>query len=905
MSPAKKTPESTASRPVLLLLDGHSLAYRAYYALKEADLRTTTGQPTGAVQGFTSMLINTLRDEQPTHVAVAFDVSRQTFRTEKFPEYKANRSASPDDFKSQIGLIDELLAGLGITVIRKEGFEADDVIATLTTQAAADGYEVRILSGDRDSFQLVTDDVTVLYPKRGVSDLSRFTPAAVEEKYELTPQQYPDFAALRGDPSDNLPNMPGVGEKTAAKWIREFGSLTDLVARADEVKGKAGETLRAHLEQVQLNRQLTELVKDVPLELAPTDLAWASEGDPEAVYQLFDTLEFSTSMRDRVAPLLASGADADAVGDAVALEGRVLEAGQLAGWLTENAPGTGATGVAVNGTWGRGTGDVSGLAFATADGTAAYVDLTQLDPADEAALAAWLADPERPKVLHDAKGPTLALAARGLTLAGVAADTALEAYLAQSGRRSFDLEPLAEEVLGRRLSPAGADENQGTLFADEDAEAERQMAAAHAVLDLAEALRGKLADTGAMPLLTDIELPLVGVLAEMEQVGIAIDDRLFQDLEKGFTSQATKEVDAARKEAGVETLNLGSPKQLQEVLFENLGMPKTKKIKTGYTTDADSLAWLQAQTQHPFLDHLLRWREVNRLRTVVEGLSKSVSADTRIHTTYNQMIAATGRLSSVDPNLQNIPIRTLEGQQIRKAFIAGPGYESLMTADYSQIEMRIMAHLSEDQGLIDAFTSGEDLHNTVASKVFEVDPTAVDPEHRRRIKAMSYGLAYGLSAFGLSQQLGIETGEAAKMMEDYFQRFGGVRDYLHDLVVQARATGYTETMFGRRRYLPDLASDNRQRREMAERMALNAPIQGSAADIIKVAMIRVREALRKEQLKSRMLLQVHDELVLEIAPGEAKQVEELVRHEMGSAAELRVPLDVSVGVAGNWADAAH
>jgi DNA polymerase-1 len=912
VSPAKKTPESTATRPVLLLLDGHSLAYRAYYALKEADLRTTTGQPTGAVQGFTSMLINTLRDEQPTHVAVAFDVSRQTFRTEKFPDYKANRSASPDDFKSQVGLIDELLAGLGITVIRKEGFEADDVIATLTTRAAADGYEVRILTGDRDTFQLVTDDVTVLYPKRGVSDLARFTPAAVEEKYDLTPQQYPDFAALRGDPSDNLPNMPGVGEKTAAKWIREFGSLTDLVARAGEVKGKAGETLRAHLEQVQLNRELTELVKDVELAAAPADLAWASEGDPEAVYQLFDTLEFSTSMRDRVAPLLASGADGPEVGEAVELAGQVLATGQLADWLAANASGVagegaagGATGVAVHGTWGRGTGDVSGLAFASADGTAAYVDVTQLDTADEQALAAWLADPGRPKVLHDAKGPILALAARGLTLAGVVADTALEAYLAQSGRRSFDLEPLAEEVLGRRLTPAGADENQGTLFADEDAEAERQMAAAHAVLDLAEALREKLADTGAEQLLTTIELPLVGVLAEMEQVGIAIDDRLFQDLEKGYSSEVAKEVDAARAEAGVETLNLGSPKQLQEVLFENLGMPKTKKIKTGYTTDADSLAWLQAQTQHPFLDHLLRWREVNRLRTVVEGLSKSVSADTRIHTTYNQMIAATGRLSSVDPNLQNIPIRTLEGQQIRKAFIAGPGYESLMTADYSQIEMRIMAHLSEDEGLIEAFTSGEDLHNTVASKVFEVDATAVDPEHRRRIKAMSYGLAYGLSAFGLSQQLGIETSEAAKMMDDYFQRFGGVRDYLHDLVVQARATGYTETMFGRRRYLPDLASDNRQRREMAERMALNAPIQGSAADVIKVAMLRVAAAQKSAGLKSRMLLQVHDELIFEAAPGELDALTTLVCAEMAAATDLRVPLAVSTGTGRSWAEAAH
>ena len=902
MSPAKKTPESTPSRPVLLLLDGHSLAYRAYYALKEADLRTTTGQPTGAVQGFTSMLINTLRDEQPTHVAVAFDVSRQTFRTDKFPDYKANRSASPDDFKSQVGLIDELLAGLGITVIRKEGFEADDVIATLTTQAAADGYEVRILTGDRDSLQLVTEHVTVLYPKRGVSDLARFTPAAVEEKYDLTPQQYPYFAALRGDPSDNLPNMPGVGEKTAAKWIREFGSLAELVARADEVKGKAGETLRAHLEQVRINRELTDLVCDVELELGPADLAWGADGDAEAVYQLFDTLEFSTSMRERVAPLLASGAGAEPA-DAVEISGTVLETGELADWLAANASGATPTGVAVNGTWGRGSGDVTGLAFASADGHAAYVDVTRLDPADEKALAVWLADPARPKVLHDAKGPILALAARGLPLAGVVADTALEAYLVQSGRRSFDLEPLAEEVLGRRL--AAGDTEQGTLFADEQAEAERQMGAAHAVLDLAEALRGRLVETGAERLLTDIELPLVGVLAEMEQAGIAIDTRLFEALEKDFTSQANTQVDEARKAAGVETLNLGSPKQLQEVLFDNLNMPKTKKIKTGYTTDADALAWLQAQTQHPFLDHLLRWREVNRLKTVVEGLSKSVSADTRIHTTYNQMIAATGRLSSVDPNLQNIPIRTLEGQQIRKAFIAGPGYESLMTADYSQIEMRIMAHLSEDQGLIEAFTSGEDLHNTVASKVFEVEATAVDPEHRRRIKAMSYGLAYGLSAFGLSQQLGIETGEAAKMMEDYFQRFGGVRDYLHEVVVQARATGYTETMFGRRRYLPDLASDNRQRREMAERMALNAPIQGSAADIIKVAMIRVRDALKREQLASRMLLQVHDELVLEVADGEAETVEELVRREMAGAADLRVPLDVSVGMAENWADAAH
>jgi DNA polymerase-1 len=890
-------------------LDGHSLAYRAYYALKEANLQTTTGQATGAVQGFTSMLINTLRDEAPTHVAVAFDVSRQTFRTVRFPEYKANRTASPDDFKSQVGLIDELLAGLKIPVLRKDGFEADDLIATLATQAAADGYEVRILTGDRDCLQLVTEHVTVLYPKRGVSDLARFTPAAVEEKYELTPRQYPDFAALRGDSSDNLPGMPGIGEKTASKWIREFGSLDQLVARADEVKGKAGETLRAHVAQVLMNRELTELICDVPLELGPAQLAWGADGDAEAVHQLFDTLEFSRSMRDRVQPLLASSADAgpDLTGTEVEIDGRVLASGELPAWLAENASGAGGasvpTGVAMNGRSARGSGDVDGLAFAAADGKAAYVDLTQLDAADEAALASWLSDAGRAKVLHDAKGTMLALGARGLAVEGVVADTALEAYLLLPAQRSFELEPLVEQFLGRRLS--GADpSDQGTLFEDESVVPSAKMAEAHAVLDLAGTLREKLIENGAEKLLTDIELPLVGVLAEMEKTGIALDVDYLDTLEEAFAKDVADAVRQAHEAAGQE-FNLGSPKQLQEILFGQLNLPKTKKIKTGYTTDSAALTLLATQTANPLPVILLRHREVNRLKTVVEGLKKAVAADGRIHTTFNQMIAATGRLSSVDPNLQNIPVRTLEGQQIRAAFVAGPGYESLMTADYSQIEMRIMAHLSEDRGLIEAFTSGEDLHNTVAAKVFSVESLNVDAEMRRRIKAMSYGLAYGLSAFGLSQQLSIATSEAAAMMEDYFTRFGGVRDYLREVVERAKATEYTETMFGRRRYLPDLKSDNRQRREMAERMALNAPIQGSAADIIKVAMIRVRDALVAEKLASRILLQVHDELVLEIAAGEAAKVEEIVRREMGGAAALRVPLDVSVGVAKNWSEAAH
>ena len=908
MAPSKK--KTSATRPSLLLLDGHSLAYRAFYALPAENFTSATGQPTNAVYGFTSMLINTLRDEAPSHLAVCFDVSRHTFRTDRFPEYKANRATSPDEFKGQVDLISELLAALRITVLRKEGFEADDLIATLATEAAAEGYEVRILTGDRDALQLVTDDVTVLYPKMGVSNLVRFTPAAVEEKYDLTPAQYPDFAALRGDPSDNLPNIPSVGEKTAAKWIREFGSLEQLVARADEVKGKAGEALRSHLDQVRMNRELTELVRTVELGKTPADLAWGADGDAEAVYQLFDTLLFRGQMRERVAPLLDLGTEAADAGEAVVeeIDGTVLGTGELGAWLAANAAGASATGLAANGGWGRGVGDVSALAFATADGTAAYLDMDPLalDPSDEAALGAWLADADRPKVLHDAKGPMLALAARGFDLRGLAADTALEAFLVLDSQKSFDLVDVAQRVLHVDLrAPEGAG-GQASLFDEDEADAEGEllMRKALAVSGLAGELRAKLGEAGAAELMADVELPLVRIIAAMERTGIAVDDDILLELQKGFERDGDAAVAEARKIVGKD-FNLGSPKQLQEILFDELKLPKTKKIKTGYTTDADSLAWLAAQTGHPVLAALLRWREVNKLKTTVDGLRKAVSDDGRIHTTYNQMGAATGRLSSTDPNLQNIPVRTEEGQRIRGAFVAGPGFEALLTADYSQIEMRIMAHLSGDEGLIEAFTSGEDLHTTVASKVFSVAPRDVDAELRRRIKAMSYGLVYGLSSFGLSQQLGISPGEATRMMDDYFARFGGIRDYLTAVVKQAAKDGYTETMLGRRRYLPDLTSDVRQRREAAERMALNAPIQGTAADIIKIAMINVRGALAAEGLTSRMLLQVHDELVLEIAPGELAKAEALVRREMASAADLRVPLDVSVGTARNWAEAAH
>ncbi len=901
---------SSAPPRRLLLLDGHSLAYRAFFALPVENFSTTTGQPTNAVYGFTAMLINALRDEAPTHVGVAFDVSRKTFRAERFAEYKAKRSETPVDFRGQVELIVEVLHALGIRTMQRAGYEADDLIATLTTQAEVDGFDVLIVSGDRDTFQLVTDRTTVLYARRGVSDLARMTPAAVAEKYGLTPSQYPDFAALRGDPSDNLPGIPGVGEKTATRWIQEFGSFDALVDRVDEVPGKAGDALRGHLSSVMTNRQLTELVRDVPLDVRPNDLQWHT-WDRDAVHRIFDTLQFRV-LRDRLYSTLSAPEPEAEGGFDVA--GEVLPPGELAGWLAEHAsavPGAtaerraGRTGIAVAGAWARGTGTASGVALATADGAGAWFDPAELTPDDEAAFAAWLADPDTPKVLHDAKGPMLALAARGWVLRGLVCDTALSAYLALPGQRSFDLADLTLRFLNRELRAEEA--GNGQLSLDGLVEAEESDALivkARAVIDLADVLDQELADKNGEPLLRDVELPLVDVLAAMEQVGIAADENYLAELEAGFAAEVKQAAELAYKEVGRE-FNLGSPKQLQGILFDELKLPKTKRIKTGYTTDADALTGLYAQTSHPLLEHLLRHRDVSRLRVTVEGLIKSIEDDGRIHTTYNQMIAATGRLSSTDPNLQNVPIRTDEGRQIRRAFIVGPGYECLMTADYSQIEMRIMAHVSQDAELIEAMRAGADFHAATASRVFGVAPGEVSGAMRAKIKAMNFGLAYGLSAYGLSQQLGIPTEEARGLMEEYFQRFGGVRDYLHDVVAEARRTGYTETILGRRRYLPDLTSDNRQRREMAERMALNAPIQGSAADIIKVAMLGVDRALRAAGLRSRMLLQVHDELVVEVFPGERDGVEALVREQMAGAYPLRVPLDVSVGFGPNWDEAAH
>ena len=893
-----------SEKPTLMLLDGNSLAYRAFYALPAENFKTKSGLTTNAVYGFTAMLINLMRDESPTHIAAAFDVSRQTFRSERFPEYKATRSATPDEFRGQIDITREVLTAMGITALSEPGFEADDIIATLATQADESGYRVLVVTGDRDALQLVNSDITVLYPIKGVSTLTRYTPEAVMEKYGLTPEQYPDFAALRGDPSDNLPGIPGVGEKTAAKWIVEYGSLQGLVDNVEEVRGKVGESLRANLSTVILNRELTHLVRDVPLAQTPDTLGllpW----DRDKIHQLFDDLEFRV-LRDRLFDTLATAEPE--VEDGFEVRGDALAPGTVASWLAEHASGTARSGLAVVGTHAVYDGDATALAIATADGEGGYIDTATLTAEDEAALAAWLADEKAPKALHEAKSAMHDLAGRGWRLAGVTSDIALAAYLVRPGQRSFALDDLSVRYLKRELRAEAPEQQQLSLLDDDDGVDDQAVQTlilrARAVTDLADALDGELAAMESSALLSDMELPVQVVLAGLESRGIAVDLDKLEVLQSEFGDQIRDAAQAAYAVIGKE-INLGSPKQLQVVLFDELQMPKTKKTKTGYTTDADALQTLFDKTAHPFLEHLLAHRDVTRLKVTVDGLLKSTAPDGRIHTTFNQTIAATGRLSSTDPNLQNIPVRTEAGRRIRDAFCVGDGYPELMTADYSQIEMRIMAHLSQDEGLIEAFRTGEDLHSFVGSRAFGVPIDEVTAELRRRVKAMSYGLAYGLSAYGLAAQLKISTEEAKEQMDSYFARFGGVRDYLEGVVEQARKDGFTSTVLGRRRYLPELDSSNRQLREAAERAALNAPIQGSAADIIKVAMINVDRAITAAGLESRMLLQVHDELLFEVAPGERDALEELVRDKMGSAYPLDVPLEVSVGYGRTWDAAAH
>ena len=897
----------------VLIIDGHSMAFRAFYALPPDNFVTATGQHTNAVYGFVSMLTRLLETEKPTHIAVAFDVSRHSFRTEEYPEYKGTRDATPEEFKGQVELIREVLDAMGIVSLSREGFEADDILATLAYRAGNDGATVLVVSGDRDSFQTVTDNVTVLYPGTGPGDLRRMTPQAVEEKYGVPPHRYPEIAAIVGETSDNLPGVPGVGPKTAAQWINKYDGLDNLMARADEIGGKRGAALREHIDDVVRNRRLNRLLTDMDLEVSPSDLA-RRPTDIAAIDRLFDSLEFGR-LRQKVREVSGIGMGEGHVDEAhepvaeVEISVSLADGScDIAQWARAHSP----LAVLIEGDTRPTRGDVTRLVLASSN-EALVIDPVELSPKQEETLSEVLATASS-LVVHDAKGARHALASRGWTLGGVQFDTMLAAYLAHPDQRSHKLEDVLSRVLGVVIEEEEGDSEAlfdlGDIGAGPSAAQVRAGKLAAHLHPLAQTLRSRLEESSEASLLTDMEMPLSVLLGQMEDVGIAADTGVLD----GLSDELGKAVDAAREGAWAAAgreVNLSSPKQLQELLFDHFGLPKTKKTKTGYTTNAEALADLHAKTAdaggagHDFLGFLLTHRDRIKLKQMVDSLSATVASDGRIHTTFSQVAAATGRLASSDPNLQNIPARSADGMRIRGAFVAGEGFESLMSADYSQIEMRLMAHLSGDEALIEAFNSGEDLHRTMASMVFGTPVAEVSAEERSRIKATSYGLAYGLSSYGLAAQLGIPVPEAAALRDRYFERFGKVRDYLEGLVAQARADGYTQTMFGRRRYLPDLRSSNRQRREMAERAALNAPIQGSAADIVKIAMMNVVDALSEAGLKSRLLVQIHDELLLEVAPGEAAALEAIVRDKMATPVELSVPLDVAVGIGASWQLAAH
>ncbi len=875
-----------------MIIDGHSLAFRAFYALPVDSFQTASGQHTNAIHGFISMLINLLSNENPDSLAIAFDISRHSFRTEEYPEYKGTRGETPPEFKGQVPLLQEALHAMGIRTIEKENYEADDILATLSLQGAQAGYRVLVVSGDRDTIQLVDDNVTLLYPsKQGVSELTRYDAEKVMERYGIRPEQYPEIAALVGETSDNLPGIPRVGEKTAVKWINQFGSLEEVLRRQDEIGGKVGESLRENAHLAERNRRLNRLVRDVELDVTLDELA-RGDIDMAAVQQVFAKLEFRTLLQ-RVGKL--AGAEVPSGGATTAAtiapvptapEAKLLLDEELDDWLRKaERPAVSITAV----------GEGYDVGLATLESA---VELHWIPGGrDYALFEAWLAS-DAPKVFFDAKSQIRSIASTGVGIGGIVGDTLLAAWLVWPLAAEKSLASTVRKYLGEDMPEP--DPNQ--LVPDEDAAAGPGTVAWY-ILRAHDAVVSKFPErTGEV--YTDIELPLLPVLAVLEQRGVEIDLPLLQSHEAELRDRVAALAQQAFDAIGHE-VNLSSPKQLQQVLFEELDMPKTRKTQTGYTTDAAALADLQVKNPHPFLDALLAHRDANKLRQIIETLVKAVQPDGRIHTTLVQIGASTGRLASTDPNLQNIPVRTEEGRRIREGFTHAGEFETLMTADYSQIEMRIMAHLSGDAGLIEAFNAGEDLHRFVGSRIFGVEPAEVTSEMRAKVKAMSYGLAYGLSAFGLSKQLGISGAEAKQLMLDYFERFGGVRDYLRSVVEQAKADGYTETIFGRRRPFPDLTSPHRALRENAERAALNSPIQGSAADIIKRAMIQVERRMRAAEMSSRMLLQIHDELMFEVAAGEWDALETIVREEMAGAADLSVPLDVQVGGGPNWNAAAH
>ncbi len=941
----------TATAP-LLLLDGHSLAYRAFFALP-SDLQTTTGQLTNVVYGFTTMLVKLFGDFAPDRIAVCFDLGRPAYRHDVYDGYKANRRSTPDDFSAQMPLVREVLAALRIPVVEVQGYEADDLIATLVGEAKAEGLPVMIVTGDRDNLQLIDDaaDVRVMMTRRGITDTAIYDEAAVQERYGVPPGRYLDVAALRGDASDNLPGVPGVGDKTATKLVQAYGSAEEVVAHAGEQRGKLRENLLAHADDVLRNKGLMTLRSDVPLDVGVRDLRMGP-WDRTEIHRLFDTLEFHP-LRER---LFAATAQAGPVDTGFEVDGRALAGGELAAWLAGMPAGV-AVALAARLATGPGRAELTGVAVWTerpegsgepqggapvdrpegpgrggpgdpeggprsvgAQGGApvgrgaAWLDLDDASPADLEALAGLLADPARPKLAHDAKNLYLAVWARGWELEGLAMDTALAAYLVLPAQRTYDLADLALRYLRKELrpegtAPAGSLSPEGTQLALDTGEEETWpdwCLRAQAVGELAAALGKEMAPMEVERLAHEVELPLVPILAKLERTGIAVDLSVLEEIGDRLDSRLADHEARVYQLAG-EKFNIGSNPQLQQILFEKLRLPKTKRIKTGYTTDAAALAQLAATDPHPILDALLGYREVAKLKnTYIDTLPRLVDPTSgRIHAQFNQLIASTGRLSSQNPNVQNIPIRTETGREIRRAFVAGPDAEGLLVADYAQIEFRVLAHLAGDEALVEAFLGGEDVHATVAGMVWGLAPDQVDRELRARVKMVTYGLAYGLSAYGLAQGIGIAPDEARALMDAYFERFGKVKAYLDGVVTQARRDGYTQTILGRRRYLPDLASDSYQRRQMAERMALNAPIQGSAADIIKMAMVAVDRAMTAEGLASSMVLQVHDELVFEVAPGEGERLAELVRREMQGVYRLRVPLEVSMATGRSWAEAQH
>lgn len=880
-------------QPTLMVIDGHSLAFRAFYALPVDSFRAPDGQHTNAIHGFISMFLGLLKKENPTHVAVAFDISRYSFRTRIYPEYKATRGETPSEFIGQVPLLQEALHAMGVVTITKEDYEADDILATLSSTAANDGMDVLVVSGDRDTFQLVNDRVTVLYPSaRGVSELKRYTPSAVEERYGVSPARYPDVAALVGETSDNLIGIDKVGEKTAVKWIQAYGSLDNLLANAADITGVVGQNLREQRERAVLNRELNHLLRDIDVGVTLEQLARAPIDAP-AVREVFGKLAF-TSLTERVLSM-AGVVGPESVAVSVRAPApelpreRALVDEELAHWLTQHRGAE--VGVAVRRLLG-GELDI-GLASATeairVPITAGSLDHQPLLEAFASGHHRWVVYRAKDHVgtLHDACG----------VAPDISGDPYLASWLQGPGRKAQRFAELVGAVLGMEVPEQHSDQ----LVPEDNPVGPGQ----EAWLGLAvwTSIWSEL-DEGSRRVFSDIEAPLAGILGRMERRGIAMDTAALTGLEKSLGSQVAALEAQAFGIIGHE-VNLGSPKQLQTVLFDELGMPKTRATKTGFSTDASALQDLQESHPHPFLDSLLAHRDATKLRQIVEGLRSAVGSDQRIHTTFDQTGTSTGRLSSLEPNLQNIPIRTDVGREIRATFIADGASEGLLTADYSQIEMRIMAHLSGDAALIQAFLEGEDLHRFVGARIFNVSPEDVTPVMRTKVKAMSYGLAYGLSAFGLAKQLRIPTGEAKELMSEYFNRFGNVRDYLRTVVNDAKDKGYTETLFGRRRPFPDLASPNRIVREAAERAALNAPIQGTAADIIKRAMIAIDHDMAAGALRSHMVLQVHDELVFEVAPGERADLEKIVVAQMAQAASLAVPLDVQVGFGPNWDAAAH